>query len=66
MNENLRNKNGSLIYRQIQKANVPESERRNLLELVETAELIVNSVMWTAHRVRDLWGSLFLRPSVKH
>ena len=66
MNENLRSKNGSLIYRQIATANVPEFERRNLLELVETAELLVNGVIWAVRRLRDAFGILTLRPSAKH
>jgi len=66
MNENLRGKNGSLIYRRIARANLPESERRNLLELLGTAELIVDGVLWTVRRAGEVWGSLFLKPSAKH
>lgn len=66
MNENLRSKNGSLMYRQIATANVPESERRNLLELVETAELLVSGVTWTVRRMREALGLLTLKPSAKH
>ena len=66
MNENLRSKNGSLMYKQIETANVPESERRNLLELMETAELLVNGVTWTVRRLREAFGFLTLRPSAKH
>ena len=66
MNENLRSKNGSLMYKQIETANVPESERRNLLELMETAELVVNGVTWTVRRLREALGFFTLRPSAKH
>ena len=66
MNENLRSKNGSLMYRQIQSLNMSESDRRNLLELAGTAELLVNGAVWTARRVRELLAVLTLRPSPKH
>jgi hypothetical protein len=66
MNENLRSKNGSLMYRQIESVNVPESDRRKFLELAGTAELLVNGVVWTARRIGELVGFLTLKPSAKH
>jgi hypothetical protein len=66
MNENLRSKNGSLMYEQIEAANLPETDRRNLLELAGTAELLVNGAVWIVRRVRELFGILSLRPSPKH
>jgi hypothetical protein len=66
MNENLRSKNGSLMYEQIEAANLPETDRRNVLELARTAELLVDSVVWIVRRVRELFGILSLRPSPRH
>jgi hypothetical protein len=66
MNENLRSKNGSLMYEQIRTANLPETDRRNLLEMARTAELLVNGAVWVARRARELFGILSLRPSPKH
>jgi hypothetical protein len=65
MNENLRIKNGSLIRRQIESLQLPEGERRNLLELAATAELVVGAVIWTARRAGDFVGSLSLKPSAR-
>jgi hypothetical protein len=66
MNENLRSKNGSLMYRQIESVNLPESDRRNLLRLAGTAELLVGAAVWVARRLKELSGALSLRPSPKH
>ena len=66
MNENLRSKNSSLMYEQIEKVNLPESERRNLQEMAGTAELLVDGVAWLAQRVREIVGALSLKPSPKH
>ena len=66
MNENLRNKNGSLMHEQIEAANLSETDRRNLRELAGTAELLVDGVVWIVARTKDLLGILSLKPSPKH
>ena len=66
MNENLRNKNGSLMYEQIETANLAETDRRNLRELAGTAELLVDGVIWIVGRMKELLGILSLKPSPKH
>ena len=66
MNENLRNKNGSLMFEQIEAANLPETDRRNLRELAGTAELLVDGAVWIVGRMRELVGILSLKPSPKH
>ena len=66
MNENLRNKNGSLMYEQIETANLAETDRRNLRELAGTAEVLVDGVIWIVGRMKELLGVLSLKPSPKH
>jgi hypothetical protein len=66
MNENLRNKNGSLMFEQIEAANLPETDRRSLRELAGTAELLVDGLCWIVGRMRELVGILTLKPSPKH
>lgn len=66
MNENLRNKNGSLMYEQIETANLAETDRRNLRELAGTAEVLVDGVIWIVGRMKELLGILSLKPSPKH
>ena len=66
MDENLRSKNGSKIYAQIEAANLAESEREAALNALATAEVMVDAAMWVARKFEEMSAHLFLKPGVKH
>jgi hypothetical protein len=66
MNENLRTINGSSTYDRIAATLLTDADRRNALEALSAAELLVDMAVWIVNKFRELRAHLFLKPSVKH
>ncbi len=66
MSKDLELKIGSTIYGRIQSARMTERERRAAIDAMQTADALVDAILWIVKKIEHLGERLFLKPSLKH
>jgi len=56
----------STIYERLNAAQMSQADRQAALSAMQTAELLVDAIVWVTRKVEQLGARLFLKTSLKH